>query len=466
MKKFVFIAVLFMTVLALAACNAETEEIYEAKEIYETVEIHGLEENEPYTTRTVSLPREMTAYDFSAEAALVVETIEATHPIFIMDGILPYFYDEFRAEYLATTAQPLSRTEFVLATQRYFTTLQDGHMGLGLLTPSLRFFQDGGFVDVAFVMRNGRVFLADEPNVEVVEIGGVSIDDIVYQIDRYYFFENESARQFHYARFLRYELMLRRAGAEIFLEGSRRVIDLTLAENGEISVREAGFLGNPPDAWPQHNYIIRHKMIDDIFYISLRTFRNDRSIAETVTAIEEAVANGTRHFIVDLRGNGGGDSRVGEHLLNAMGISVPHFGQIRRASELSRRQAVGFDTFFPSGEEVFKTAPLMNAKNPNNVFVSVLTDTYTFSSATMMATWVQDGGLGNVIGQPSQNQPSPFGDMLTLVLPKPNLSLSISWTKFLRPNAHADQLTLWPDIMVPAEDALETAIEYIDNLEV
>jgi len=86
----------------------------------------------------------------------------------------------------------------------------------------------------------------------------------------------------------------------------------------------------------------------------------------------------------------------------------------------------------------------------------------------MMGVWVQDGGFGNIIGSPSSNSPTNFGDWGgSLDLPYSRTYVSfISFTRWLRPDEDADPVTLWPDIMVsPGEDALDAALEFLRNLE-
>jgi len=74
--------------------------------------------------------------------------------------------------------------------------------------------------------------------------------------------------------------------------------------------------------------------MDDIFYIDLPFLADGLHITEIANAIENAIAGGMSNFIIDLRGNGGGNSLAGQRLIEAMGIEVPVFGSIQRISPL------------------------------------------------------------------------------------------------------------------------------------
>jgi hypothetical protein len=327
---------------------------------------------EPVPQRQIIPPKQAEALDYSAAAALVLETVEAAHPIFIMEGLLPGYYGDYREEYLAATARPVTRTAFVLATQRYFTVLKDGHMGggyIGVRQPNGLYspHQDGGYVNRTFTARDSRLYLQEEPHIEVLEIGGIPVTDIFYQIDRYYYPENEADRMFKYAYFSRYELMLRLAGAEIYMERLPHT-DLTLSGNGGIFTMAVAVSGSAPVRFssPHAGYIISHEMINDVFYIDLRQFTDGPHITETVEAIMEAMAEGTRKYIVDLRGNGGGNSWAGQRLMHAMGITVPSYGAFRRKSDLALEQKN--DEWLPGSDRIEFIPNISTADNPYNVF--------------------------------------------------------------------------------------------------
>lgn len=326
MKK-ISTVIILLTSLLLAACGGEAtpaeidfngpceDEVIVEEEFADEKEDD--EDEHTLGQATAELPPGF--YDFSADAALVVENFETVHPIFIIDGMLPEYYEELRDEFLAAASVPMTRSEFVLAVQRYATALHDGHMSTGIFVDmgTGRWFSHGGGINTNLVMRDGRIFLADEPDVEVIKIAGAPIDDIIYQIERYFFFENQSNRNRLIPDLVRHEVMWRRAGGEIAGLGQLRFpfVELTVLENGEQTQRSATVYTNAPSTnWPQADYIIRYEIDDEygIFFISLRSFVDGGHITEVVEAIEEAISAGIRHFIVDLRGNGGGDSTAAQ----------------------------------------------------------------------------------------------------------------------------------------------------------
>lgn len=405
---------------------------------------------------TSKTPTVQNQIDYSSDAATVVTEIENTHPIFIT-GELPDNYNDFRDEYLAYTSSPLTKTEFLLATQKYLTILSDGHMGGGLI-------QAGLYIDVEWVSVESKLYLVDEngriSDTEVTEIGDVPLKNIMLQVDTYYFAENDAARQRQYAAYCRQEEMLTLSGCQI----NDNSVTLTLQNNGITSTMECNLIHKKRSTIyykDSSNYIIKHRIIDAVFYIDLRMFTDDKSVDDTVNAIKDAIDIGIVKFIIDIRDNGGGNSIVGGKLLDAMGMSVPSYGCFIRFSDLvkAQRGESSEDKF------AFYEPTVESAQSNSNISLSILTNDITFSSATMLGVWVQDGKLGNIIGQPSSNSPTSYGDMLGVRLPISGIELPISYKKFLRPDSKADPTTLHPDILVSLnEDALEIALEHLRSL--
>jgi hypothetical protein len=411
---------------------------------------------------------------YAADALFMVKIIEQTHPIFITDGYLPDDYVAKRDRFLSYSQNEISKKDFIFATLEYVTTLKDGHMSGSTLfmTPLPDMFPET-LLDVSWVVQHGRLLIkkcsGSSTILEVIEIGGVPTQEIFKTIDKYIFTENEFDREKLYALYSRFSDFIELAGGQITnnhtqikIKSNGNVIVENMALNHlELADKYYVFYSKP-------SYTIRHEMKGDVFYIDLRWFFEDKAISETERCIQQAVKDGTRKFIVDLRGNIGGNSLIGMRLLKAMGITPPSHGCIRRFSKLFvrrtpilQRLSVWLISLFAHGS----IATPITAINSHGVFVTVLTDIHTYSSATMMAGWIQDSDLGNIVGTPSSNSPSAFGNSLTFKLPYSKVSARVSFDRFLRPDTNADQSTLWPDIVVDPDKALDAALEHLRHIE-
>jgi C-terminal processing protease CtpA/Prc len=394
--------------------------------------------------------------NFQRDARFYVDTVEATHPIFRFTGMLDSNYNRIRDEFLAYASRAANQTEFALEIQRFARVLQDGHMSWS----SRNLFGDS-YIHVNWVFRGSGLYMVDNSGdiiSRVTEIGGVAVSAILDIIDTFFFFENETDRSSATEIMARNREIHTRAG----VAAGNSVVLTVMEGNGTREITSSYQTGWQMTVQTRPNHIIRHEMMGDVFYIDLRQMQYDQPAhRQTVTAIQNAVSRGTKNFILDLRDNGGGNDLVGRELFQAMGISVPRMGVYRRISPLARAQRPDHIAMFPgvaNGELRQQIAPnIAIAANPNNVTVAVLTNNATYSSATNVALLAQDGGFGVIIGEPSTNSPSAFGDMLSFTLPNTGLNLRVSYSRFMRPDTAADQTTLVPDIAVPSAQALTAA---------
>ena len=296
-------------------------------------------------TRIPYAPVRGELHDFSEEALAVVEHVEAIHPNFVIEGrMCMEDYETFRDTYLAATADPMTHTEFTLATQRFLSVFQDGHISRTFLmwewvwesgewVWETSLFQDGHFIDHLFLSRDGRLFLADDnfviTDTEVLAIGGVPACEIFAVIDYFYGAYNFAGVQRARGRYSRYQLMLQLAGASLYMDDGQLVTDLTVVKNGAEYVMEVGFTPQHPSAYRlscyEPGYRVRWEMMgDDILYISLQGLIIEGEYTyKTVAAVEQAMADGVRKFILDLRNSRGGSPAAWTILLDAMGAAPP-----------------------------------------------------------------------------------------------------------------------------------------------
>lgn len=222
--------------------------------------------------------------------------------------------------------------------------------------------------------------------------------------------------------------------------------------------------GNEVDMW-ETRYIQsenRWFMDGDIFVVDLNECIVDGKTKEIARELETAVKHGCGKVIIDVRGNGGGTSYAVETLLEAMGMEYPTFGSLIRYSPEVKKvmEENGYEGYRDRG--ISKSyGDIYAAKQNEAVQLIVLSDRHTFSAATMLCTYVKDGKLGKIVGEPSFNQPNAYGDFINVTLEDSKIEMYVSYKQLIRPDdANTDNMLI-PDVEVYAEDAYEKAVEML-----
>lgn len=161
---------------------------------------------------------------------------------------------------------------------------------------------------------------------------------------------------------------------------------------------------------------------------------------------------GIARVAVDLRENSGGSSQVVDLFLRHLDVGefASFSGDVRWSAEaLAQRNGVGeprFDAAKPNrvrNDRVVDPPPFAGE-------LFVLTGPATFSSGNWFATVVQDNGIGTVVGEPTGNAPSSWGDVLAFTLAESGLSYRLSFKRWYRPDRSRDPATcLEPDVWAP-----------------
>lgn len=82
----------------------------------------------------------------------------------------------------------------------------------------------------------------------------------------------------------------------------------------------------------------------------------------------------------------------------------------------------------------------------------------------MFTTLIRDNNLGKVIGEPSGNKPSAYGDLLLFQLPNSKLPLTLTYKYFSRPDISKDlEEAIMPDYPIKQEQAIEELYRIINN---
>ncbi|RZJ74601.1 MAG: hypothetical protein EOO45_08090 [Flavobacterium sp.] len=198
------------------------------------------------------------------------------------------------------------------------------------------------------------------------------------------------------------------------------------------------------------------------------------------SAFSEIKHLNTKNLIIDLRENLGGDSDVGDYLLQYI-LNVP-FRQYDRILEknsqllkerllshrkgkkltyadstlLSKRNG-SLDTIQNGNDEVMKL------KNKYNGKIYLLISPITFSSAADFAQAFSFYKRGIIVGEESGGLILSFGDIVPAILPETRLPIVISSKLYLNIGASEnDWHGVLPDVPCKADTAYERAIQMLN----
>lgn len=164
---------------------------------------------------------------------------------------------------------------------------------------------------------------------------------------------------------------------------------------------------------------------------------------------QEVYEKNIGNVIVDLRGNGGGNSYVTNEFIQYLNV----------ASYKSWDNAVRYGWYLHKNENNVLKNKALGWGFSGNVYV--LTDIETYSAAMDFAMLIQDNHLGTIVGQPSGNLPDGYGDMLSFQMPNSRLIVNVSYKKWYRIDRSKAGEPVMPDVAVDSNKALEKVYELI-----
>lgn len=157
-----------------------------------------------------------------------------------------------------------------------------------------------------------------------------------------------------------------------------------------------------------------------------------------------------KNVAVDLRGNGGGSSFVGNEFVKYLPVDS--------YADCALDWRCGFITFH------MDSGKIKNDHNKTLTFagnVYILTDNDSFSSARDFAMLIQDNHLGKIVGEPSANAVNCYGEVTYFYLPNTGLFVQISTKKFYRIDSTNTDDYVIPDYPCESKDCIEKLYEII-----
>jgi len=159
---------------------------------------------------------------------------------------------------------------------------------------------------------------------------------------------------------------------------------------------------------------------------------------------------GIQNVAVDIRSNGGGDSRVTDEFI--------------RYLDVSEYKSAGLEWRLGWLKIPFGGNMLTNNKDTQLTFygnVYVLTSANSFSSAMLFAEYIGGNNLGTIIGEAPGNTPNGYGEVASFKLPNSQLYMSLSTKEFFRVDHTSVSELVEPDIPCNSDDAVTVLYETI-----
>lgn len=399
-------------------------------------------------TNEIDLDREISKENIVDDRNQIIEILESVHPIFLEE--YPYNYAKAKRKFIKRTNRCMTIGEFQISLSKYLSSIEDKHTAIGWI-PST-------YLDINWKYIDNKLVILDENNQltekVVININDVKIDKIIKEVDEIFSSENTAGDTLNRSEMSKLKLVLMSAGVDCSED-----ILLTIKADNKETKENVEFETEKTCSGELKQ--IYSEMIDDItMYIKLETCSVNDQLYEVLDYINLELSRGLENVIVDVRDNGGGTSEAIYRLLDTLKFEYGDFGGVVRYSELAH-------SMYPDlKKEGYNVFPRDNSASKNeDINLFVITNEKTFSSAQWLATLVKDGNLGTIVGKPSSNKPSSFGDALIFTLNNSGIYAQVSYKKWLRPDETKDsEPILEPDIYVEDwENPIDRILKLIDR---
>jgi len=396
----------------------------------------------------------------------LVDTIESVHP----DPYACIGEEEWERRKDALEAMftdSLSAAQYYFALSSLVTSVGDAHT-------ILRFEEtDKGLALTFKWVEEGLVIAEDSGQFRkgdlILNTGDRTPRQLLDQMDEIVSSENSYRVKDESTRHLRRRPVLERLGLV-----QDEAVPLTVERGGEIVKLAAQFEVQLPGLKERSDELLeqRHDWYvdreNDLGVFSLVVCVDDEVLRRDVGDFFAAVSdNEIENVIIDVRENVGGQSRVVESLLRHLPIdNYLNYGSTIRYSEqaaerVGMRRTRGTSSYPPS------TRRVEPVDDPFTGDVFILIGNRTFSAGNWIAVVFRDNDLATIIGEPTGNAPSSFGDMISFQLPNTRFILGVSYKSFTRPDPSNDhQDALYPDILINRTrddiiNGIDPVIDYI-----
>lgn len=408
------------------------------------------------------MDRKFTVQELREDTAYLFKRLHALHPD-LDSRLSPADRAALEASVLAQIERPMTRREFyrlIGATTEHF---RDGHAGVFYPYPEFdRFAATGAGVfpmtvtataDGLFVKKDYSAKDALPAGTRLLAINGIPVADMLREMSRYTRGETPVLREqivaddfnkllWHFHEF--------KDSFEVEYEAPGGVRKATV-----VGIRNEDFNDAVEEAEEAGGENVAYRSLGDgVGYLDVSYFGGDEGDFKRVVnkAVEAARKEKIRAIVVDLRRNPGGSTDNVEILLAR--LSSKECQLVSRIREkLNDKSGTGLFAKGKPGELIeldmdTTVSPASESKRfPGKVYV--LIGPYTYSAAIVMATAVQDCGVGVLVGEETAGFGNQTGQIYFFNLPHTQIRAFAPTRIMLRPNGVEGSSPVVPDHLAP-----------------
>lgn len=425
---------------------------------------------------------------YQNEVMNLLAFIKEFHPLPLVDEAAFTRFEAYAASLCDRLDERMERPAFQVELNRWLALLRDAHTFLMLDDASLYPFTLR-YYERSFYFRSLPDSVPDCTGKELIAMNGRAVDSLIQELMVYVPSENQVKACITGSFFMNHKAFLNALGID-----TDRDIRFMFADGGEVrlpSSLDKGAAGSHQVKQVLHPVTARRNepfhyqitgdtcyfqfnaMIDKFSYwqgCRLMQVSPDKAVADSLPLFADfldemaramAVHNVNR-LVIDMRYNGGGNSVLGDVLLEFLGVSFqdirPFRSYIRVSDFLQTCYPALFirDKYESMRGKLVEQNQVMNdlaadMPKPSSRFhgeVTFIQGQNTFSSANYLLTLVKDNALFPIIGTPTSQRPTCFGDVLCVELPYTQTKGYISHSYFVRPDERNQETSLLPDSLV------------------
>ncbi|MDM8305340.1 S41 family peptidase [Phocaeicola salanitronis] len=434
------------------------------------------------------LYKEKAGNPYQHEVMNLLAFIKAFHPLPLVDEVAFARFEKYAESLCDKLDERMERPAFQVELNRWLALLQDAHTFVMLddtsLYPfTLRYYEE------SFYFRSLPDSVPDCMGKELIAMNGRAVDSLIQELMVYVPSENQVKACITGSFFMNHKAFLNALGIDtdrdirfMFADGDEVRLPSSL-DKGAAGSHQVKQVLHPVTARrnkPFHYqitgdtcYFQFNAMIDRFSYwqgCRLMQVSPDKAVADNLPLFADfldemacamAVHNVNR-LVIDMRYNGGGNSVLGDVLLEFLGVSLqdirPFRSYIRVSDFLQTYYPALFirDKYESMRGKLVEQNQVMNdlaadMPKPSSRFhgeVTFIQGQNTFSSANYLLTLVKDNALFPIIGTPTSQSPTCFGDVLCVELPYTQTKGYISHSYFVRPDERNQETSLLPDSLI------------------